>query len=723
MTVPATVTKIAADAFKSSASVADVYYAGSPSQWEKIAVGSGNTTFTGAVVRCEKEDNAVTGITVTAPAKTQYWKGETLDTTGMVVIATYSDGSTQMIAEGFTVTGFSNYRLGEQTVTVSYEGFTATFTVTVSEPYITEMILTPPSKLTYVAGEPLELWGMNVMVRYSDGRTVGIGSGYTVSGYNPKLVGEQIITVAYEDASATFTVTVTAPKLLGLEVRFPDKLEYELGEELDLTGMKVLAVYSDGSEKDVTDQVVLTGYDANTPGMQTVVVTFESEWVTFTATVSAPVITGIAVTAPTKTEYWKGEELDTTGMVVTAAYSNGSEEIVTEDADVTGYDPGTPGEQTVTVTYEGMTATFTVTVNEIVLIGIYVTAPDKTEYLLGEPLDLTGMVVTGNYSDGSSHGITNGYTVSGYDPNVAGVQWVSVSYDGCSMAFPVTVIAPAEDATLMLGQVTAVPGETVAVQLTMKGNPGIASAKLKVHFDSDLLTLTAVEDGGILGEAVHKPELTQPYTLCWANDLATENYYHNGVLATLYFTVAEDAAPGEYPITLSYGTNNGDIMDADLNDVYFEVENGSVIVENVQEEDDGTAKLVLDQVTAAPGETVEVKLSVKNNPGFVSALLKVHFDSSVLTLTEVVDAGVLDGAAHKPQKVSPYTLCWANDLAVENYTEDGTLVTLRFTVAADAPAGDYPITLSFGTDNGDIMDADLNDVAFIAVDGCVKIGH
>ena len=48
-----------------------------------------------------------------------------------------------------------------------------------------------------------------------------------------------------------------------------------------------------------------------------------------------------------------------------------------------------------------------------------------------------------------------------------------------------------------------------------------------------------------------------------------------------------------------------------------------------------------DCVTAVPGDTVDVNISLSNNPGIVSATIKVYFDSSVLTLLNVSDAGVL----------------------------------------------------------------------------------
>lgn len=71
----------------------------------------------------------------------------------------------------------------------------------------------------------------------------------------------------------------------------------------------------------------------------------------------------IKVTEPDKTEYVEGEELDLTGMTVTAVYSDGWEVPVDlKDVKVDGYDKDQVGTQTITVTYEGKEAAFTVTV-------------------------------------------------------------------------------------------------------------------------------------------------------------------------------------------------------------------------------------------------------------------------------------------------------------------------------------------------------------------------
>ncbi|POP34995.1 hypothetical protein C3B58_00365, partial [Lactonifactor longoviformis] len=73
------------------------------------------------------------------------------------------------------------------------------------------------------------------------------------------------------------------------------------------------------------------------------------------------------------------------------------------------------------------------------LTGITVTPPDKKEYLKGESLDLTGVIVTAYYGDGSSEIITEGYDISGYDPNKTGSQLIMVTYKGKTADFQVDV--------------------------------------------------------------------------------------------------------------------------------------------------------------------------------------------------------------------------------------------------------------------------------------------
>lgn len=79
--------------------------------------------------------------------------------------------------------------------------------------------------------------------------------------------------------------------------------------------------------------------------------------------ISGVKVSSLELTAPTKTEYKVGEELDLAGMKVTAKYTDGStKDVDVKDCQITGYNMNKAGVQTVKVTYGGKSATFEITV-------------------------------------------------------------------------------------------------------------------------------------------------------------------------------------------------------------------------------------------------------------------------------------------------------------------------------------------------------------------------
>ena len=72
-----------------------------------------------------------------APAKTTYFIGDTLDTTGLELTLTYDNGDIGTVVSGFSTSGFNSSTAGTKVVTVEYKGKTATFTVEVVKPSIT----------------------------------------------------------------------------------------------------------------------------------------------------------------------------------------------------------------------------------------------------------------------------------------------------------------------------------------------------------------------------------------------------------------------------------------------------------------------------------------------------------------------------------------------------------------------------------------------------------
>ena len=79
------------------------------------------------------------------------------------------------------------------------------------------------------------------------------------------------------------------PELTKIEVTAkPSKTEYFVDDEFDATGLKVKAVYSDGTKEDVTKDAKLSGFNSSTAAdSQKITVTYEGKTATFTVKITA----------------------------------------------------------------------------------------------------------------------------------------------------------------------------------------------------------------------------------------------------------------------------------------------------------------------------------------------------------------------------------------------------------------------------------------------------
>ena len=94
------------------------------------------------------------------------------------------------------------------------------------------------------------------------------------------------------DGEASITLTTGVPELDSITVTPPTKTAYNVGEELDTTGMVVMANYNytEDTPIDVTSDVDLSGFDSSTAGEVTVTVSYTEGDVTKTATFTVTII-------------------------------------------------------------------------------------------------------------------------------------------------------------------------------------------------------------------------------------------------------------------------------------------------------------------------------------------------------------------------------------------------------------------------------------------------
>ena len=162
----------------------------------------------------------VTGIQIkTPPAKTSYFVGETMSTTGLVVEGVTRSGVVELSKELYTVTPEVLDTKGEQTVTVTYAGHTAAFSVTVAkesislETTLTDGIIQKNSRKTFdvfakdgygnkiAASEvTVELNGKAVSSTWDD----AVKTSYTLKFTQE---GENIITVTVRGVTLTYHIT------------------------------------------------------------------------------------------------------------------------------------------------------------------------------------------------------------------------------------------------------------------------------------------------------------------------------------------------------------------------------------------------------------------------------------------------------------------------------------------------------------------------------------
>lgn len=130
-----------------------------------------------------------------------------------------------------------------------------------------------------------------------------------------------------------------------------------------------------------------------------------------------PVLQSIAITtAPTKTEYFEGDDFEADGMVVTGTYNNGVRVLTASQYTLSPTEDLEAGTTSVTVTAvadNNITASQAITVKAIALTSIEVTtAPTKTVYVVGQTFDPTAMVVTARYNDSRKDKVITTYTMT-----------------------------------------------------------------------------------------------------------------------------------------------------------------------------------------------------------------------------------------------------------------------------------------------------------------------
>jgi len=154
---------------------------------------------------------------------------------------------------------------------------------------------------------------------------------------------------------------------------------------------------------------------------------------------AAATVTSIKVaTMPAKTVYNAGEAFDPAGLTLAATYSDGTTKTITSGftCDTALFDfihigtneISTSARGIIDVTYEGKTTSFRVGLGDLMPQSISVsTASLKTKYIVGESVDIAGLVVEGRYEDGKVFPLST-FNVSPKEFTTIGKQTITVTW-------------------------------------------------------------------------------------------------------------------------------------------------------------------------------------------------------------------------------------------------------------------------------------------------------
>lgn len=190
------------------------------------------------------------------PLKTVYFVGERLNYDGLSVVATNEDGDSYEITEYEIApeAGTQFSEAGKQEITVKYKTRELTFFVNVNEAENSALFIKQIPKSAYYVGEKLDLSALELEIYKSDG-TKQKANEFTANPQNGTILektesGKQTVLVTCGEFSISFDISVYDVALNSLYIKkLPQKMNYYVGETLDLSETVIEAAFTDGSVK------------------------------------------------------------------------------------------------------------------------------------------------------------------------------------------------------------------------------------------------------------------------------------------------------------------------------------------------------------------------------------------------------------------------------------------------------------------------------------------
>lgn len=134
----------------------------------------------------------------------------------------------------------------------SNSGSTITSTIPDEEPHVTKLeLVTAPSKTEYMEGDIFDPTGIKIKAYWSHGIDEELTKNDIQYDKTPLKEGDTKVTISYEGATIDVAITVITVNVNSIKVEYNGETRFPLGTPITNSGLKVVAVLEDGTEKEV----------------------------------------------------------------------------------------------------------------------------------------------------------------------------------------------------------------------------------------------------------------------------------------------------------------------------------------------------------------------------------------------------------------------------------------------------------------------------------------
>lgn len=384
------------------------------------------------------------------------------------VYETYQDGSQVLLTSGYTIDSSSYNKLkgGNYGIVVSCKDYTSSrFYIRVYCEVVRLFADVENMTDTFDWGQDYSLIGLKLEVEYEDNTRSEISYQNPLisiddGGYDREVSGLYTFTAKYnnnDEITTTFSIVVSPAREIGFEFDITDVPQViEIGEELDLTNLKVYALKEDGSSTpvDINECEVNTSeYNKAVVGEYTIYVRYGNYTAQNFKVEVKKLVTELVVENSLEVA-WGDNEIDLSSLSVKIIRSESGFDVVSGDSerlivDLSQVDTTVSGDNTVTVKYkndETIVTTFTLKVLAAKIVALEVDTTSIGESVeVGSEIDWSLIVVKAVYQDESKIDLQASeykLDLTELDLTTAGTYEVTVTYladENISQTFNIVV--------------------------------------------------------------------------------------------------------------------------------------------------------------------------------------------------------------------------------------------------------------------------------------------